>query len=196
MKNQRIPKFQYYTRKDPSFDSVYKNLFWLHVFVKDTFKLIETQIMIFYVLLYIGVWGRCNGSWVQYAILSITSLIIFLFLNIWELKLRRIFVVVLRYVCWLAGLGGGAHNAHISDCIIIITSLPSLPGPGLLSVGPHAGPGETLDHPDCDGSYLSWDEPTTAKLQSAWPQSRPMGAQCHKMSWLHLNFLLSIKIYT
>ena len=85
---------------------------------------------------------------------------------------------------------------HISDCIIIITSLPSLPGPDLLSVGPHAGPGETLDHPDCDGSYLSSDGPITAKLRLAWPQSRPMGAQCQKMSWLHLNFLLSIKIYT
>ena len=72
---------------------------------------------------------------------------------------------------------------HISDCIVIITSLASVQSGLRGTHGPHARPHETLDHPDCDGSYLSWDGPTTAQPWPGWPGWGPMRAQCGEMSW-------------
>ena len=35
-----------------------------------------------------------------------------------------------------------------------------------------------------DGSYLSWDQPTTAKPRPSWPHSPPIRAPSYEMSWL------------
>ena len=91
---------------------------------------------------------------------------------------------------------------HISDCIIIITSLASVQSPesaGWGPHGPHARPHQTLAwiiRTVMAHIYLEINQPQPSldRADLTHHQWEPSVLRCP--GWLHLNFLFSIKVWT